>query len=617
MCGIIAYIGDKQALPILLNGLKRLEYRGYDSCGLAIFNNNSIKVIKTKGHVEQLEKLTNSRKQELKGNIGIAHTRWATHGVPSKLNAHPHLSCDKKIAIVHNGIIENYLVLKKFLESRNHKFLSDTDTEVIVHLIEEFCKKYEFEEAVRLALKQLEGAYGIAILANNKLIGARKGSPLVVGQADDGIFIASDPLAFLEHTKKVQYLQDNQIVIATKEDFQVKSLDNIAIEKNLEELTLTIEQLEKQGHKHFMHKEIFEQPETIRNAFRGRLLDEDIRLDGVDEILKQDPEFFKKINRIVILACGTSWHAGLYGKYIFEALTKIPTQVEEAAEFRYRDPIIQENDFIIAISQSGETADTKGAIEHVKEKAKEEKKKIRTFGIVNVVGSSIAREVDSGIYIHAGPEIGVASTKAFTGQIVCLYLLALKIAKEKNLIKSELRNYLEDLKEIPEKVSMILKKEKEIERIAKKYKKMTHFLFLARGTNYPVALEGALKLKEVAYIPCDGLSASEMKHGPIALVDEKIASVFIAPKDDIFSKTLSNIQEIKSRKGKIIAITTKNAKKDLEKIADHLIFVPETNKFLMPLLCVVPLQLFAYHLAVLLNRNVDKPRNLAKSVTVE
>lgn len=617
MCGIIAYIGEEQVLPILLNGLARLEYRGYDSAGLAIFNEGGLKILKTKGRVDDLKKLTESN--DLKGTTGIAHTRWATHGIPSETNAHPHFSCDKDIVLVHNGIIENYLTLKKYLEFRGHKFVTETDTEVIVHLIEEFNKNHNFEESVRLALNELKGAYGLAILnkKENKLIGARKGSPLIIGKNDNGVFIASDASAFLEYTKIVNYLEDGEMVIANKDNFEIRNINKQEIPQNLQEIDLNLEQIEKQGHETFMHKEIFEQPETIHNSFRGRILKEDIRIDGIDEILIQDRDFFNKLKRIIILACGTSWHAALYGKYILETLTKIPCEAEDAAEFRYRDPVIRENDFIIAVSQSGETADTKGAIEYVQEISKKENKKIRTFGIVNVVGSSIARLVNSGVYLHVGPEIGVASTKAFTGQTACFYLLALKIAKERGLItREEISNYLKDLEEIPEKVKDVLRKEPEIKKSAENYKNASHFLFLGRGTNYPVALEGALKLKEIAYIPCDGLSASEMKHGPIALVDEKMASVFISPKDKTFDKILSNIQEIKSRKGKVIAITTEDTT-ELDGIADNLIKIPNTNAFLMPLLSTIPLQLFAYHLALSKGCDVDKPRNLAKSVTVE
>ena len=618
MCGIIAYIGSEQVLPILLNGLNRLEYRGYDSAGLAIINESGddLKVIKTKGRVDDLKRLTESR--DLKGTIGIAHTRWATHGIPNETNAHPHFSCNKDLVLVHNGIIENYLTIKKYLESKGHNFITETDTEVIAHLIEEFSKNNNFEQSVRLALNELKGTYGLAILnkKENKIIGARKGSPLIIGKNEKGIFIASDAYAFLEYTKTINYLEDGEMVIADKNNFEIRNINNQEIPQNLQEINLNLEQIEKQGHDTFMHKEICEQPETIHNSFRGRLLGGDIRLDGVDEILNQDKDYFKKLNRIIIIACGTSWHAALYGKYILESLTKIPCEAEDAAEFRYRDPVITENDFIIAVSQSGETADTKGAIEYVKEIAKKENKKIRTFGIVNVVGSSIARLVDSGVYLHVGPEIGVASTKAFTGQTACLFILALKIAKEKNLLKKEeLFRYAKELEEIPEKVSQVLKKEPEIKKAVENYKAASHFLFLGRGTNYPVALEGALKLKEIAYIPCDGLGAAEMKHGPIALVDENMASVFIAPEDKTFEKILSNIQEIKSRKGKVLVVTTEETK--LEGIVDDIFYIPNANDFLMPIISTIPLQLFAYYLALSKGCDVDKPRNLAKSVTVE
>lgn len=613
MCGIIAYIGKKEALPILLNGLKRLEYRGYDSAGIGILSQDlsEIKIIKERGKVEVLEKL--AKEEELTGNIGIAHTRWATHGEPNKINAHPHFSCNKEIAVVHNGIIENYFSLRKFLESKGHKFISETDTEVIPHLIEEFTKEHEFEEAVRLALKQLKGAYGIAILKTkeNKIIGAKKGSPLMVGISNHGIFLASDVVAFLEHTKKVNYLKDGEMVIIHKNNFEIKDLERMKIKKKIEEIELNLEQIEKGKYETFMHKEIHEQKYSIENAFRGRILEKDVKIDGIEEIIKKDPLFFKKISRIILLGCGSSWHAALYGKYLIESFARIPCCAEDAAEFHYRNPVLLDKDFLIVISQSGETADTKGALEYVKKKSK-----IRTFGIVNVVGSTISRLVDSGIYIHAGPEIGVASTKAFTGQLVCLYLLALKIAKEKNLIGKEIKEHLEELRRIPKKIGETLKQEEKIREIAKKYKDVTHFLYLGRGINYPIALEGALKLKEIAYIPCDGLSASEMKHGPIALVDENMASVFVAPKDELYEKILSNMEEIKSRGGKVIVITTKKTK-EVEKIANDIVYIPESNKYLLPILGVIPLQLFAYHLALLKKRDVDKPRNLAKSVTVE
>jgi len=616
MCGIIAYIGEKRAIPILLDGLSRLEYRGYDSAGVAILN-EKLKIIKTKGRVQELRNLT--EKENLNGSIGIAHTRWATHGIPNNVNAHPHSSCNKEIVLVHNGIIENYLALKKYLQERGHLFLSNTDTEVIAHLIEEFNKEHNFEESVRLTLNELKGAYGLAILNNKeqKIIGARKGSPLIIGQSDDGIFIASDAAAFLAHTRKVNYLEDDHMVIATKDNYEIKNIHNIKIEKDIQELTLTLEQIEKQNHAHFMHKEICEQPETIHNAFRGRISKDGIRIDGINEILKQDPEFPKKINRILLVACGTAWHAALYGKYVLESLTEIPCEAEDAAEFRYRDPVIQDNDFIIAVSQSGETADTKGAIEYVIKKAQNQGKKVRTFGIVNVVGSSIARLVDTGAYLHAGPEIGVASTKAFTGQITCLYILALRLAKERGLITdNELKKHFQELNQIPEKIKSVLKKEEQIEKVAIKYQDANHFLYLGRGTNYPVALEGALKLKEIAYIPCDGLGAAEMKHGPIALIDENMASFFIAPKDKTFVKVASNMEEIKSRQGKIITITTEDTR-ELENLADNVIYIPNTNPYLLPLLATIPIQLFAYHLAVSRGCDVDKPRNLAKSVTVE
>lgn len=619
MCGIIGYMGSKEALPILLNGLKRLEYRGYDSAGIAILNNKDILVIKDSGKINNLkQKIESYHQNELKGNIGIAHTRWATHGKPNKINAHPHSSCNNELVLVHNGIIENYITLKVFLESKGHTFKTETDTEVLVHLIEEFMKENNFIESVRLALHEVEGAYGIAVLCKkeNKIVAAKKGSPLIIGKSDNGIFIASDASAFLEHTREVNYLKDNQLAVITKEpelSYNILDLNNnIEIEKKLEHISWTLEQIEKRGYKYFMHKEIHEQPETIHNAFRGRISSQGIRLDGIDEIIQKNKEFLYKLERITIIACGTSLHAGIYGKYLIEKMLGISVNAEDAAEFRYRNPVIKDNELVIAISQSGETADTKGALEYIKEKSN-----ARTFGIINVVDSSIARMVDSGIYIHAGPEIGVASTKAFTSQLVCLYLFALKLASLYNKIShEELEKACIELKKIPEKAKKILEQEEEIKKISKKYKNSSNFLFLSRGFNYSTALEGALKLKEIAYIPADGLSAAEMKHGPIALVDEKMASVFISPEDKLFEKIVSNIEEIRSRGGKIIAVTTEKNEKLKEK-SDEIIYVPKTSEELMPILMTIPLQLLAYHIAVSLGRDVDKPRNLAKSVTVE
>ncbi len=611
MCGIIAYIGEKEALPILLNGLERLEYRGYDSAGIAILNEN-LEIIKTSGKIENLKRLIKAKKNKnLKGNIGIAHTRWATHGIPNELNAHPHFSCNKEIVIVHNGIIENYIALKQFLENKGHKFVSETDTEVLAHLIEEFYKENNFIDAIRLALNEVDGTYGIAVLCNKekKIVAAKKGSPLIVGKADKGIFIASDVSAFLEHTRNVNYLEDGQIVVISENDYKISDLTNLEIKKKLEKIDWSLGQIEKLGHKHFMHKEIHEQPKTVHDAFRGRI-SEEIRLDGFDEIIKEDKEFVDKLNRIIIIGCGTSFYSAIYGKYIIEKLARIPVDVENAAEFRYRNPVLKDNDFVIAISQSGETADTKEAIEYVKRNSKS-----RTFGIVNVVGSSIARLVDSGIYIHAGPEIGVASTKAFTSQLTCLYLLALKFAYHNHKIEKEkLKEILTELKKIPDKIKEILKDEERIKEIAKKFKDSNHFLYMGRGINYPMALEGALKLKEIAYIPSDGLSAAEIKHGPIALIDDKMASIFIAPADSLFKKILINIEEIKSRGGKIIIITTKENE---VRNVDEIIYVPRSSEDLMPILMTIPLQLFAYHVAVFKGCDVDKPRNLAKSVTVE
>ncbi|MCD6528628.1 glutamine--fructose-6-phosphate transaminase (isomerizing) [bacterium] len=599
MCGIIGYIGDKNAAPILIEGLKKLEYRGYDSCGICVIKNGKLVVFKKRGKISQLEKKKELR--NTKGNIGIGHTRWATHGRPSQINAHPHLDCKKEIAIVHNGIIENYQSLKKILEKEGHKIISETDSEIIAHLIEKFYFK-DLKEAVIKAIKLIEGAFGLVVICKNeeKLIAARKSSPLVIGIGKNEMFVASDVPAILKYTRKVIYLKDDEIAEIEKNRYSVRKLDGKKVDRKIHKVKWSISQIEKGNFKHFTLKEIFEQSEAIKNTLRGRLKDGKIKLS-----LKLD---VNSIKRIIITACGTSWHAGLIGKYLIEKIARIPTEVDYASEFRYKDPIINENDLVVVISQSGETADTLAALQEAKFK------RGRTLGIVNVVGSTISREVDSGIYLHAGPEIGVASTKAFSCQVVALLLLALFLNQERN-IKLD-KKILKELEFLPLKIKRILKKSEKIREIAEKFKDSKNFLYLGRGINFPVALEGALKLKELSYIPASGYPAGEMKHGPIALVDKNITVIFIAPKDKTFKKILNNMEEIKTRNGKIIAVIDKKDEK-LNKLADVLIQVPKTKEEISPILNVIPLQLFAYYIADLKKIDVDKPRNLAKSVTVE
>jgi len=599
MCGIIGYIGDKNAVPILIEGLKKLEYRGYDSCGICVVKNGKLVILKERGKISKLEEKKELR--NMKGNIGIGHTRWATHGQPSKTNAHPHLDCKREIAIVHNGIIENYQSLKKMLEGEGHKIISETDSEIIVHLIEKFYSQ-DLREAVVKAIKLVEGAFGLVIICKNeeKLIAARKGSPLVIGIGKNGMFISSDVPAILKYTRKVIYLKDNEVAEIEKNSYSVKKLDGKEIDKKIHRIKWSINQIEKGNFKHFTLKEIFEQPKAIKDTLRGRLKNGKIKLS-----LKLD---INSTKRIIITACGTSWHAGLIGKCLIEKITRIPVEVDYASEFRYRNPLINKNDLVIVISQSGETADTLAALQEAKFK------RAKTLGIVNVVGSTISREVDSGIYLHSGPEIGVASTKAFTSQIVALLLFALFLNQERN-IKLD-KEILKELEFLPLKIERILKKSDEIRETAEKFKDSGNFLYLGRGINFPVALEGALKLKELSYVPAQGYPAGEMKHGPIALVDKNITVIFVAPKDRIFKKVLNNMEEIKTRKGKIIAVTDKKDEK-LNELTDALIRVPRAKEEISPILNVIPLQLFAYYVADLKKIDVDKPRNLAKSVTVE
>jgi len=599
MCGVIGYIGKKNAAPILLEGLKRLEYRGYDSFGLCVVNNKELGIYKTKGKISESD--IKNKLKDFQGDFGIAQTRWATHGKPSKLNAHPHLDCKDEIAIVHNGIIENYQALKNVLEKEGHKIISETDTEIIAHLIEKFYRG-NLEKAVMEALKLLEGAYGLAIVHKNqnRIIAARKGSPLIIGIGKGGMFVASDAAAILKHTKKVVYLKDGEIANITRNKFRVRNLDGKKVEKEVEEIKWTLGQIEKRGFKHFMLKEIFEQPESLENALRGRLKQSKIKLSLDIDI--------NSIQRIIIVSCGTSWHSALIAKHLIEDFTRIPVEVDYASEFRYRKPVVRKGDLVVGISQSGETADTLGAIREAKARG------AKTLGIVNVVGSTISREVDSGIFLHAGPEIGVASTKAFTSQLMTLALLALYIQQEKgNKVSKEI---LKELKNIPLKVKKILENTETIKKIAQKFKNSKGFLYLGRGVNFPIALEGALKLKEISYIHAEGYPASEMKHGPIALVDKNMPVLFLATKSSTYDKIMSNIQEIKARKGEVIIITDRNDRR-INRLTDYIIKVPETKECFSPMLNVIPLQLLAYYIAIFRGCDVDKPRNLAKSVSVE
>ncbi|WP_104735267.1 glutamine--fructose-6-phosphate transaminase (isomerizing) [Hanstruepera ponticola] len=615
MCGIVGYIGHREAYPIIIEGLKRLEYRGYDSAGIALFDGTDLKVSKTKGKVADLE---NRVATEISTNakLGIGHTRWATHGVPNDINAHPHYSNSGNLVIIHNGIIENYDALKKELTARGYTFKSDTDTEVLINLIEDVKLKENVKlgKAVQIALNQVIGAYSIAVFDKNKpdeIVIARLGSPLAVGIGDNEFFIASDASPFIEYTKNAVYLEDEEMaILRMNKDIKIRKIkDDTLVDPYVQELQMNLEQIEKGGYEHFMLKEIHEQPNAIKDTYRGRLLVKDgiIRMSGIDDNIEK----FLNANRIIVVACGTSWHAGLVAEYIFEDLARIPVEVEYASEFRYRNPVITPNDIVIAISQSGETADTLAAIKLAKANG------AFVFGVCNVVGSSIARETNAGAYTHAGPEIGVASTKAFTTQITVLTLIALKLAKAKGSISnSDYRYHLQELELIPDKVSKALKSDEHIKAVADIYKNARNCLYLGRGYNFPVALEGALKLKEISYIHAEGYPAAEMKHGPIALIDEQMPVIVIATKKGHYEKVVSNIQEIKSRKGKIIGIVTEGDI-NVKELADHIIEVPETLESLSPLLTTIPLQLLSYHIAVMLGKNVDQPRNLAKSVTVE
>ncbi len=618
MCGITGYIGYRDAYPIVINGLKRLEYRGYDSAGIMMYDGSNIHLSKTKGKVSDLEVITDKEEERKKGLIGMGHTRWATHGVPNDTNSHPHFSQSGNLAIVHNGIIENYDTLKKELITRGYTFKSDTDTEVLVNLIEEVKKKEgcKLGKAVQLALNSVIGAYAIAVFDKtkpNEIIVAKLGSPIAigVGEKNSEFFVASDASPFIEYTKEAIYLEDEEMaIIKLGKGIKIyKIKDDSLVDANIQELKMNLEQIEKGGYDHFMLKEIHEQPKAIIDTYRGRMLADEgiIRMAGIDNHMNK----FLNAERIIIVACGTSWHAGLVGEYLIEEFARIPVEVEYASEFRYRNPIITSKDVVIAISQSGETADTLAAIKLAKSKG------AFVFGICNVVGSSIARETHAGAYTHAGPEIGVASTKAFTTQITVLNLIALKLSSKKGtLSKSAVLTYLQRMQLIPKKVEELLKLDEKVKEIAKVYKDATNCLYLGRGFNFPVALEGALKLKEISYIHAEGYPAAEMKHGPIALIDENMPIFVIATNKGHYEKVVSNIQEIKSRAGKIIAIVTEGDV-TVKEIADHYIEIPETEEAFTPLLTTIPLQLLSYHIAVLLNKNVDQPRNLAKSVTVE
>ncbi len=610
MCGIVGYVGHRNCLPILMEGLKRLEYRGYDSSGVAIQQESGLKVMKAAGKIRNLE--AKLEREPLKGNAGIAHTRWATHGEPNDVNAHPHDDGFGNVVLVHNGIIENYMVLKAALESEGHVFKTQTDTEVLAHLVGKYHKRgLKLEQAVGKALGDVEGTYGIAVMSAKEpgtVIGARKGSPLVVGVADGEYFLASDVAPIVEHTRQVVYLDDGEMAVLTPDGFHTATIAHVPVDKAIHEVDWDLGQIEKGGFDHFMLKEIFEQPEAVRNSMRGRLnLEEGLaRLGG----LNMSPEEMREIRRVIILGCGTSWHAGMIGEYMLEEFARIPVEVEYASEFRYRNPILDEGTAVIVISQSGETADTLAAMREAQRKG------ARTLGVVNVVGSTIARESNGGVYIHAGPEIGVASTKAFTCQVTVLALLTLALGRMREMSRETGIAVARELDQIPAKIESILDRSEAVRRIAEQYVHHNNFLYLGRGYNLPVALEGALKLKEISYIHAEGYPAAEMKHGPIALIDQNMPVVFICTRDSAYDKVVSNMQEVRARRGRIIAIATEG---DLEVVdrADHVIYVPNTLPMLQPMLSVIPLQLLAYHVAVLRGCDVDQPRNLAKSVTVE
>ncbi len=608
MCGIIGYIGTRGATPLLLEGLKRMEYRGYDSAGVAVMNGSGVETRKAAGKISELERALAA--SPVAGDLGIGHTRWATHGVPNECNAHPHIDCKGNIAVVHNGIIENSGTLKRGLEARGHKFASETDTEVIAHLIEEAFDG-NLEDAVIEALWQIEGTYGIAVVSSkdrNKIVAARKGSPLLIGLGDGEYYVASDVSAILAQTREVVYLDDGDVAVLTRDGYTVLNQRAQQLERRVCKIDWDLDQIERGGFAHFMLKEIFEQPATVENCMRGRLL-----LDqGTSKLggLNMTDEELLKYDNILITACGTSWHSALIGEHMLENLARIPVEVEYASELRYRNPIVTDRTLCIVISQSGETADTLAAMREAKSRG------ARTYGIVNVVGSTIARESDGGIYVHAGPEIGVASTKAFTSQVIALLLFTLKLARLRNLSIVDGKEIIEEMLKLPAKIQNVLDRAPEIETIAEEFKNAQNFLYLGRGYSFPTALEGALKLKEISYIHAEGYPAAEMKHGPIALIDEKMPVLFITPHDSVFDKVVSNVQEVKARGGRVVAITTRD-EESLHGKLDYEFRIPETKDLLTPVLASVPLQLLAYYIAVKRGANVDQPRNLAKSVTVE
>ena len=608
MCGIVGYTGPRQAASLLIEGLRRLEYRGYDSAGIAVVNGRGLEIMKAAGKLSALEQQLAGKLPQ--GTVGIGHTRWATHGAPTTPNAHPHTDQTGDIAVIHNGIIENAGAIRKMLEARGHTFTSETDTEVLAHLVGELYDG-SLEEAVAAALRDVDGAYGLAFISEREpgvIVAARKGSPLLVGVGEDEYFIASDASPLLEHTRSVVYLDDGEMAILTPDGYRIRNLETPQIDKPVNQIEWDLATIERGGYSHFMLKEICEQRESVTNTLRGHLLEE----EGTSRVtgLNLSDEQLKRIERIVITACGTSWHAGLIGEYMLEEMARIPVEVEYASEFRYRNPVVDERTLVIAISQSGETADTLAAVREAKLRG------ARTIGLVNVVGSTIAREVDGGIYLHAGPEVGVASTKAFTSQVAALALVSLRIARLRNLSILQGRDFIQHLQALPEKIQQILDRSPEIEQLAERFVRAPNALYLGRGVNFPVALEGALKLKEISYIHAEGYPAAEMKHGPIALIDEMMPVVFIAPKDAVYQKILSNMEEVKARGGKVIALVNE-CDAQVDRLADACIEIPETHELLSPMLTIIPLQLFSYYVAVRRGCNVDQPRNLAKSVTVE
>ena len=610
MCGIVGYIGQKNSLPILIEGLRRLEYRGYDSAGVALIQEKKLVVYKQAGKVNELAKQLSGN--EYFATLGVGHTRWATHGAPTDINAHPHGDCHDEIAVIHNGIIENYATLKRKLERDGHVMRTETDTEVIAHLIEEMYKQSnDLFTATRLALLEVQGTYGLLVISKkqpDRIIAAKKGSPLMIGLGKGENFVASDAAALIDHTRDVIYMGDDEIVCLLRDSYVTKTIHDKDVIKQVEKITFDLEEIEKGGYEHFMLKEIHEQPEAILNSIRGRILVDEgtVKLGGLERAMDK----LLQADRLIITACGTSWHAALVGKYMFEQIARIPVEVDYASEFRYKDPIVHSNDVVFVISQSGETADTLAAIKEAKSKG------ATVFGIVNVVGSTIARETDAGVFIHAGPEIGVASTKAFTCQLSVLAVIALLLGKHRGLPDAQAKALVEDLASIPNKIQKVLDKTDQIKKIAMEFQNAKNFLYLGRGSNFPTALEGALKLKEISYIHAEGYPAAEMKHGPIALIDENMPVVFIVPKDAIYDKILSNMQEVRARKGRIIAIANEDDT-EIDKLAEFVIRVPRTYSFFGPIVNVIPLQLLAYYIAVARGCNVDQPRNLAKSVTVE